>query len=513
MTTVDTSSYPTDPNQGMNRLTSMMQFQSGVNKNKLLQMDIEGQQGLANLYSAAPKDASGMPDPNYIMSNAAAAGIHAQDAIQGAQQIQSQKVAIQRQLLGLSDDQLNLGKKVNDAIVSTTTPMLKDIQDDMKNGTYDKDAMQSKMWDGLTTLMNNSTGPDGKPVINAAKAVETMKSLNFDDPKILAQKLKQRAAQAQYFDGHISDALALKRGALGSADIGGMTQPTTQDLISGQVSPAGQPVPTGTSFQGGKTVYNSDIVPPDNQFSSQNSQAPDSQSSGIQLGDNPDNINKAAMSVAQRALPSPPPGAMLGYEDNAHQAQSLQRAAATIPQQKSILQQMSANLGNFRSGPGAQSWRDIAAGLNRIGIPVDTKGVSSQEEFNKLAGMIAQQQFQQLGGTGTDEKLNSAMSTSPNGYLSSMGNKKIIALLKGNADAVQAMNSEWKNSGLQPQDFDKFQQQFNKEYNPTVFQLQYMTPTERKEITSGMSDTEKKQFIKAGQNALDKGWIPDPRGK
>lgn len=533
---VDTSMYNTDPSQGMNKLLGAVQFNNANTQNQLLQQDLQGKQGLASLYANAPKDASGMPDPQYIMNNAGQAGIHAQDAIQGAQAIQNQKATIQRNLVGLSDDKLKLGKNINDTIVSVTTPMLSDIDKDVASGNYDPDAMQKKVGSGLASVIASSTGPDGNPVFKPAEAVKILGNLDYQNPHNLRKQLQQRAAQAQYIDGHLTDALNMKRGALGQADMGTGTQPTTQDMISGQVSPAGQIVPTGQSFDAstGRPQYNSNMAPSSNQFSPSSPQNPNNALLFQASANAPMNASDLGRNTAigttapmppgansfRNALPSAPPGyieaATQTSADNAGQAMNLQKAAATVPQQKALLGNMESKLGDFSSGPGSSAWKQLAAGVQRV-YGGNAQSIASQEDFNKMAGMIAQQQFQSLGGTGTDAKLDSAMSTSPNSALSGRGNKEIIHMLKGNADALSAMNSEWQQAqlpvnaggmGQTPQDFGKFQAQFNRQYDPRAFQLQYMNPSERKQMLTGMAPSEKATFKNAVNTAVDKGWIP-----
>lgn len=217
-------------------------------------------------------------------------------------------------------------------------------------------------------------------------------------------------------------------------------------------------------------------------------------------------------------IPSAPPlgastAADVSAQSNADQAMSLQKSASTVPQQKALLGNMESKLDDFTSGPGAETWKNIAAGVQRI-YGGQSQGVASNEDFNKMAAMIAQTQFQALGGTGTDAKLDSAVHTSPNDFLSKRGNKEIIHLLKGNADAISVMNDEWQKAqqkGMGPEDYGRFVNQFNKTYDPRAFQLQYMTPKERSSILGGMSDAEKTRFRGAVNMAVENQWIPDPR--
>lgn len=202
-------------------------------------------------------------------------------------------------------------------------------------------------------------------------------------------------------------------------------------------------------------------------------------------------------------------------------AGDLVKSASTVPAQKAILGNMQALLaGNsFGTGPGAQEWKNAIAGWNRImpsGMAINVNGVGNQEEFTKLGWQLAQQQFGALGGTGTDAKLASAVHTSPSDFLSHLGNDGIISLLKGNADAIGVMGKEWQKwladpskGNNDPNTYGKFVTQFNQQFDPRVFQSQYMkNPAE---VLQGMSPAEKQKFRQDYNAAVANGWIPDPR--
>lgn len=212
-------------------------------------------------------------------------------------------------------------------------------------------------------------------------------------------------------------------------------------------------------------------------------------------------------------------GANVAAQANANQSMVLQQAATGVPQRKAMLGNMEAALTDFKSGPGSETWKGIISGFNTA-LPkewnVRADRVASQEEFNKLAEQYMQSQFQSLGGTGTDSKLDSAMRSSPNSTLSDMGNKGIIAMLKGNEDAIAVMNDEWQtllDKGANPKDYGKFVKDFNKDYDPRVFQAQYLDAKGKEKLLKGMNDVEKTKLRKAFNNAVDNGWIPDPRAQ
>jgi len=199
----------------------------------------------------------------------------------------------------------------------------------------------------------------------------------------------------------------------------------------------------------------------------------------------------------------------------AHQGLNLQSRADQVPQNKATLGNLEGALDQFTSGPG-QDWKKVAKTFVNVNSPFgnvfDPKSIASQEEFNKQAVMLAQQQFQTLGGTGTDAKLESTSLTSPNSELSKLGNKGIIAMLKGNEDAISVKNQAWQQwtQSHGPETYGQFSTQFNKSYDPRVFQSQYLTPEDNKKMLSGMTASEKKSFANSYRTAIANGWVKLP---
>lgn len=199
---------------------------------------------------------------------------------------------------------------------------------------------------------------------------------------------------------------------------------------------------------------------------------------------------------------------------NAQMAMALTQRASKVPDNKAILGNMDGLLDKFEPGPQSGFWKglgQVAAEYNikLPGAPPKDK-VAAQEEFGKLAFNLAQSQFQALGGTGTDSKLDNTMHTSPSELMTRYGNKGIIALLKGNEDAIAAQNDawqKWRGAGHGPETYDRFLNQWNKIYDPRVFQSQYMGAAGRKTMLDGMSSAEQKQFEKSYKTAVGLGWV------
>lgn len=205
---------------------------------------------------------------------------------------------------------------------------------------------------------------------------------------------------------------------------------------------------------------------------------------------------------------------------SANSANELTRANDTSPNRKGLLGNMEDLISKFRPGVGSD-WELFAKNFGNRNIPVpkswqenggplDLKSVASQEEFNKLAVTLAQQQFAAIGGTGTDAKFNSAYETSPHQTLSGMGNKNIIRLLKGNEDAINAKNRAWQNwlkDGNGPHTYAQFSVDFNDNFDPRVFQMKYVPAKDRQNYLDAMDPAERQRLLSDVTYARKQGWV------
>lgn len=205
---------------------------------------------------------------------------------------------------------------------------------------------------------------------------------------------------------------------------------------------------------------------------------------------------------------------------SAQSANALTQANDTSMGRVALLDNLADMIGKFTPGKGAD-WTLVAKNFANRNLPVpkswqdnggilDLKSVASQEEFNKMAVQLAQQQFASIGGTGTDAKFNSAFETSPNETLSAMGNQNIIKLLKGNELAIQAKNKAWQQwleAGHGPQTYSQFSTQFNEHFDPRVFQFKYLSPADRQAYVDKMDPGERMQLLHNITYARKQHWI------
>lgn len=267
-------------------------------------------------------------------------------------------------------------------------------------------------------------------------------------------------------------------------------------------------------------VFNSDVLNPDGTRKTASQQAVNSQGGSSDGDINAPSLSAtAAARVPENTVPpiapvilrtAQAPGAALDMEEQAKQGVALQHIADSVPQRKALLGELESitKSGDVNFGPGSDKWKGILAGAQRL-YGGDSETVAKYDTFNKLATQLAQQQFQSLGGTGTDTKLGSAISASPNTSLSNRSNADIIALLKGNEDAIKTKNNEWlkwkKKEGAGS--YADFSSDFNNKFDPRVFQGQYMAPKDKAAMLDGLSDSEYAKYKKDYDTAHKSGWL------
>jgi hypothetical protein len=201
------------------------------------------------------------------------------------------------------------------------------------------------------------------------------------------------------------------------------------------------------------------------------------------------------------------------------QAGNIGIAAQGSPIRKGMLQNLEADMHNFTPGA-ASDWTNVAKNFaNRNILPqsmqFDPTSISSQEQFQKQAEQLAQQQFQALGGTGTDQMFGSSFKANPNVTLSKLGNQGIVGLLKGNEDAIQAMNTAWQKwqaAGNGPETSQQFIQQWNSTFDPRVYQAQYMGQKDYTDLVKSMSAADQRKFLANKAAAKQDGYVVGPGG-
>jgi len=183
-------------------------------------------------------------------------------------------------------------------------------------------------------------------------------------------------------------------------------------------------------------------------------------------------------------------------------ANVLMQASANRNDRMAALGNMSSDLEGFTSGPGSERIRHFASVFdNWTGGNWKSSEIENAQSFNKWAQNLANAQSQALG-TGTDSKLAAAVHASPNSALQGSTNRLMIHQLMGNEDAINAKAQAWQKSGLQPAQFQQWNQQFSQSFDPRAYQLLRMTPDERKTVFRGMKKSGQIKEFKKNYNAM-----------
>ncbi len=506
MADIDTSTYPkAQPYDPLKTLGGVANLQNTLNQNKLFQQQFNTNLAVSEGAKASINPETGEYDPAafraWIAKNP--------NAGYGIGQIVQQSQEAQKRNIDIDTSRLENQRKHWDAVGSFITPLLapKQVKDPV---TGQMKPVPVTSADVLTQLSAaNSAGiassdemgrvwatlprtPDGRIDESQVPAWTQKMMLNLMDRKAALDATNPVPSMQEIPGGG--------KAPFSMSAFGGVQQ------VGDTIQPA--PVPTTTTVGPDGTPRYIGNPQGNNPYeaayqASQGRSAP--AGGGIAPGGNigglPSALSPAAAAAQTKA-----------GDFAAGQGNSLQARADQVPTTKSILGNLEAELDTpgFSTGPGTKSMADLTKFLNtQGGLNIRTEGMAAREQFGKLAGMLAQSQFQALGGTGTDAKLDATTLTSPNSELTKLGNKGIIAMLKGNEDAIAAKNRAWQAWQQQngPQSYGQFSTQFNKSYDPRVFQAQYLSDADKKKMLSSMSQKEINALVHSANFARQNGWI------
>jgi hypothetical protein len=179
---------------------------------------------------------------------------------------------------------------------------------------------------------------------------------------------------------------------------------------------------------------------------------------------------------------SAPPGKVEAGQETGKQSAtmggSLISRGDQAPVQKANLQNMLTDLSKLDSmGPGTDKeifLNSVMQKLTGYGFSMNRDQIAAGNSFAKLANIAVGQQLAAIGGT--DARQNLFMGSNPNLDLSKLGNQRIIQMLMGNEDAIQAKARAWTAWSQSRGDdtYRQFQDDFNRHFDPRVFQSQYM---------------------------------------
>lgn len=200
---------------------------------------------------------------------------------------------------------------------------------------------------------------------------------------------------------------------------------------------------------------------------------------------------------------------------NAKQGNAVLALGNDVPNRLAMLDNMAAEaeqMGNL-AGPVSDQIANLIASTNQMfGTSINLEGVAAKDRFDKIANQIALAQSGALGVT--DLTTRTSMGANPHSSMSPLGIKGNIALLKGNELAIQAKAAAYQNylsNGGSPEHYSQWSLEFNKHYDPRVFQTAFLSNDEVSQLFKTMSKSEIDKFKNDYNFAAKNGWIP-PRG-
>ena len=202
--------------------------------------------------------------------------------------------------------------------------------------------------------------------------------------------------------------------------------------------------------------------------------------------------------------------------NQANAIQELHTSVASAPTRINILESARENLENpnLSTGPGVEGRNQIKSFFNALAPELMQKvfgkdfdgTIKDQDEFKKY--MTSYANFASAGlGSGTDARLNAAITGNANPNINKLANQDIITKTIAIEKMNQAQDYAWQNAGQPPDKFYQWQAQWNKQVIPEVLAFTVMTPKQQqafieRKTKNGSLDAFKKDVSKMVKQGL-----------
>jgi hypothetical protein len=195
-------------------------------------------------------------------------------------------------------------------------------------------------------------------------------------------------------------------------------------------------------------------------------------------------------------------------------AQTIHDAAADAPMRINLLETARDALSGINTGPGSD-WRNQAKSfINSLAPGVAQKigwtgDVQNYDEFKKILTNYASSISGSLG-TGTDARLNAAVTGNANPGISNLANEDILTKTIAAEKMRAAQDYAFQNSGLTTDKFNQWQSQWNKTVNPDAFAFASMNPDQQQKFISRQSPAQLTKFKADLGNLVRAGLLQPP---
>lgn len=198
-------------------------------------------------------------------------------------------------------------------------------------------------------------------------------------------------------------------------------------------------------------------------------------------------------------------------------AQALHDAAADVPMRLNLLQQARDSLANINTGPGTQVSNEVKSFINSTPLAgqiarklgLDPDNIKDYDEFKKILTNYASSVSGSLG-SGTDARLNAAITGNANPGISKLANEDILAKTMAAEKMRAAQDYAFQNSGLTTDKFNQWQSQWNKAVNPDAFVFTSMSPQQQQAYIKRQTPAQLSKFKSDLGNLVRAGLIQMP---
>lgn len=279
-------------------------------------------------------------------------------------------------------------------------------------------------------------------------------------------------------------------------------KPTVAGVLQNTMTPgeAATPVqgvtPSGTPYQVTKQQFAQQAMNPQpSGYTGRYQQQP---------SDLPPGAMQTGLSPSEQAAKTA--GASTAATGSATAAQTLHNAASDVPIRVNLLEQARQALQSISTGPGSD-WRNTAKSFFNSLSPDLAKSIGfsgdvrDYDEFKKILTNYASSVSGSLG-SGTDARLNAAITGNANPNISKLANEDILAKTIAAEKMRAAQDYAFQNANIPPEDFNKWQSQWNKAVDPDAFVFAEMNPQQRQQFIQRMQGSNKLNQFKANLGQL-----------
>lgn len=204
--------------------------------------------------------------------------------------------------------------------------------------------------------------------------------------------------------------------------------------------------------------------------------------------------------ITAAPISGPTPGQITGQQGaanaNVAAATAFEGRANDVPMRKANLSNLAQTAGEFAAGPQSGFWKNAGALAAEYGIAAPlappANAVAAQEEFDKLSTAVLASQRSAMGLPVTDQSVSITTGATPNERMTPLGIKRVLGVMQGNEDYINAERQAWQAWKDHPDvsgdytTWAQFTPQWNKAFDPRVFQAQYMNPEEQAKVRTSV---------------------------